>query len=447
VVGTTRRILGRRIGCLAALVLMASSLSGCLGWFSQFSTLDHSELVGISCPDASTCFAIGDPTGMPGATILRRTTDSGGHWTDLSSTAPSSLTSIFCVDDNHCLVAGLGVYSTNDGGSTWNTLVTPEDSVWVQSLWCSDGMHCWATWNTSQVTLTQDGGATWSSTSVPASVDGAVNPVLMSITCPTSSECIGTGSQILWSTGLPIPVPQYIGLLSWSNDGGATWKSATGPGGPVSCLTPADCISTSGPTRLLTTDGGATWTASAIPVPGGLHFGQAISCPDAEHCISVGSDVLATDDGGATWNVQPTRPNDVNLFSVSCPSVTTCWAAGGTTNGSAYGSIVLHTITGGDAWPSISSIAPTQGPFSGGTQITILGQGFIGSPMVTFGSGPGAVAATNVTVVSSHQLSVTVPACPCVPTQQGLPVAVTVTEPVLGSSPANQNYLFTYTGS
>ena len=286
---------------------------------------------------------------------------------------------------------------------------------------------------------------------VPTSVPGAVNPLLTSVTCPTMNDCIGVGEQTFWVNDLPIPVPEIFGLVAWSSDGGSTWKSVTGPGGGdggVSCMSATSCIDSSGPSLLATADMGATWTATKINVPGGPYFAPAITCPDSQHCIAVGSAlVLATADGGATWNTQPTNPNDVSLDAVSCPSVSACWAAGSTTNGSAYGSIVLHTLTGGNSWPSISSITPTQGPASGGTQITIMGQGFIRTPTVIFGSGPGATPATSITVVSSHQLSVTVPPCRCLPPQQGLPVMVTVTEPVLGSSPSNLNYLFTYLSS
>ena len=47
----------------------------------------------------------------------------------------------------------------------------------------------------------------------------------------------------------------------------------------------------------------------------------------------------------------------------------------------------------------------------------------------------------------SDELQVTVPSCDCVPAPGGVPVQVTVSEPDLGTSPVNLNYLFTYEAS
>jgi photosystem II stability/assembly factor-like uncharacterized protein len=344
------------------------------------------------------------------------------------------------------------VFATSDGGSTWTTLLSPTDGAAATALHCADPMDCLVAWNTSEVSFTIDGGATWSNSTLPTSVSGAVTPVLTSITCLTGSECIGVGDQTLWvnEPGFP-PFPDILGLLAWSTDGGATWQGETLPysEGGVSCLTATTCVDSNGPQMLVTTDEGSTWSASTIAVPEGPSFGSAISCPDTRHCTIVGDGVLSTTDGGATWNAEPTNPSNVDLNAISCPSTASCWAAGTTwTSASSYGSVVVHTLTGGAAWPSISSITPAQGPVTGGTRITITGVGFIGTPSVTFGSGPGTTPAASVTVVSPTELVVTSPACDCSPPPpQGLSVAVTVTVPGLGSSPGNLNYPFTYLGS
>jgi hypothetical protein len=84
--------------------------------------------------------------------------------------------------------------------------------------------------------------------------------------------------------------------------------------------------------------------------------------------------------------------------------------------------------------PVVTSVAPLGGPLAGGTTVTIIGTGFTGATVVDF----GAVAATNVVVVSATKITASSPTA----TVTG-PVDVTVTTPggVSGTSVAD---LFTY---
>jgi hypothetical protein len=63
------------------------------------------------------------------------------------------------------------------------------------------------------------------------------------------------------------------------------------------------------------------------------------------------------------------------------------------------------------ATPTVSAVSPNSGPIGGGTNITITGTGFVPGATVTIGQGngplTGAIAATNVTVVSSTQITAT----------------------------------------
>jgi hypothetical protein len=80
--------------------------------------------------------------------------------------------------------------------------------------------------------------------------------------------------------------------------------------------------------------------------------------------------------------------------------------------------------------PTITTIAPTLGPTSGGTIVTITGTGFIGSTAVTFGGTP----ATTFTVNSATQITATAPAHAA-----GM-IQVTVTGPTGTSNPVNFTY-------
>ncbi|HEX3795323.1 MAG TPA: IPT/TIG domain-containing protein [Acidimicrobiales bacterium] len=92
------------------------------------------------------------------------------------------------------------------------------------------------------------------------------------------------------------------------------------------------------------------------------------------------------------------------------------------------------TYTGGAAAPSVGGIRPNSGPTTGGTVVTITGQGFAGATEVDFGDPP----ATNVSCTNTQCTATSPPDVPGT-------VAVTVKGPGGTSvlSPADQ---FTYTG-
>jgi hypothetical protein len=55
--------------------------------------------------------------------------------------------------------------------------------------------------------------------------------------------------------------------------------------------------------------------------------------------------------------------------------------------------------------PTVSSVAPTAGATTGGTQVTLIGKSFASGAQVTF----GGQAATNVVVVSATQITANTP--------------------------------------
>jgi len=83
------------------------------------------------------------------------------------------------------------------------------------------------------------------------------------------------------------------------------------------------------------------------------------------------------------------------------------------------------------ALPAITSLAPTSGPVTGGTPVTITGSGFTGATGVTFGGTPGV----GFSVVNDTTITVASPAH-----AEG-PVDVIVQAPVGDSAPATFTYL------
>jgi hypothetical protein len=197
-----------------------------------------------------------------------------------------------------------------------------------------------------------------------------------------------------------------------SHDGGVTWQPVTLPAGvaiatPVSCVSITWCAAGGGlldpatgdpaakkemrdPELLVTTDGGATWTMQAVPVPPDVQqlpaYGSlpaettywpaiidAVDCTDVNVCNVVAHVLndstqssglipdtlvfLRTTDGGSTWSQTnlPERPSeagyetkvpDGDQQSLACPSASTCVDV--STLGGFAGGVV-------DAWRSTDS--------------------------------------------------------------------------------------------
>ncbi len=137
----------------------------------------------------------------------------------------------------------------------------------------------------------------------------------------------------------------------------------------MSCGTPADCVvvgGTHGGTALVerSTNGGTSFTTS--PVPSGVPPLADVDCNDALHCVAVGSStVLVSDDGGATWTASsvpvPAGGGGVtitaSLSGVACGSDPVCTAVG---TEILSGPIVeqfgffAHSTDGGKTWSSTS---------------------------------------------------------------------------------------------
>ena len=115
--------------------------------------------------------------------------------------------------------------------------------------------------------------------------------------------------------------------------------------------------------------------------------------------------------------------------------VTTVYNSGTTSTGT-----ITYTATYGPA-PTVTSVSPNSGDYSGGTSVTITGTTFNGATAVTF----GGVAATSFTVVQATPVSPATQITAVTPASSvASAVSVVVTTPN-GSNAANT--LYTYTGT
>ena len=176
-----------------------------------------------------------------------------------------------------------------------------------------------------------------------ASIAGS-SSTATAIDCPSTTACYA-------STG---PVAGGVTVLT-TTDGWAHSTSRTVPGASrltFSCATVATCVAvgqtpSTGGLAVWTADGGATWTASALPPATGAL--TQVSCPTASTCLASGRSasgsglILKSDDGGTTWAALSLLPGTPVVRSIDCPSTLVCYAG-------SDDDTVLITTDGGTTW-------------------------------------------------------------------------------------------------
>jgi len=278
-------------------------------------------LLGIICPGASRCLAVGQS-----GTILAGTGE-GATWSPQASGTTHWLQGVACPSVRRCLAVGQSgtiLASTNEG-ATWGPQASGT-THWLHSVTCPSAHRCLAAGQGGTILVSKDAGATWSHLA-----SGTTNE-LNGITC-FSATCLAVGEGDI--------------ILS-SADGGVTWSSQYYQTVPrtllqgVTCLSATRCLAVGWNGVIVTTDGGIHWSKSTT-----LVSGTSISCPNATRCWTAGPDsIQASTDGGASWASQ--TPGTLDWLSgISCPNPTLCLAVG-------QDSTILVS-SGGANWTSESS--------------------------------------------------------------------------------------------
>jgi len=322
----------------------------------QVQPSSGSEPEELTCPTATTCYAIGFTSPTPN--------DSAGF-------GPPSVLAV-----------------THDGGSIWRQSLAPPASIGLGKPTCPDSNTCMVVeqdysqvQNAMSMLTTHDGGLTWTSLPIPGNDLGGLQ-----LSCPTVADCVAVDDD-------PGPGHQGLQYVSYrTSNGGVDWLASPVPGTfraySLRCFPSGFCVATglvpteykitipdtSSAGAIYSTDYGATWTTGAVP-PGGFII-TALSCSDAEHCMSIekpapssgqgNNMVLETSDGGRTWTSSPTSvPATLNLENISCPTASDCWATGeifvepGNLAAGTEG-VILSTSDGGLTW-TIDPLPTVQG--------------------------------------------------------------------------------------
>ena len=266
-----------------------------------------SVLQGVSClssADPTDCTAVGySYNGTIRQTLIESW--NGSAWSIIPSPNPSgrvvsSLQGVSCVGSTECMVVGV-------------SCLRPAD--------CTEGDN---TGGAFTLVESWDGSA-WSIIPSPNPISDGEASIFSGVSCLSPTHCTAVGTSYKGST----PWTQTL-VESWN---GSTWSIVPSPnpsgssGG--SYLESASCVRSTGCTvvgyydnssgdqlTLIESWNGSAW--SIIPNPSLFGSLDAVACPSADRCTTVGSLVESWD--GATWSIVPSpnvTGNDSTLSGVS----------------------------------------------------------------------------------------------------------------------------------
>lgn len=323
----------------------------------------------VSCYSVSWCAAVGTYNNSAGETLGLLLTKSGTAWSAAEAPLPPGsgrpgvdMFSVACPSASSCVAVGDYFYS---GGSSGGLIET----------WSGSG---------------------WSAATAPlpppdSPGDQSQGGSLVSVACPSALICVADGTYTEYD---PSAGERY-GRGMVLTDSGGTWTAVQPPLPPtgeagsasfdsnspatVACPSATWCTAvgtyydhTAGNAQglLLTWSGGA-WTAAQAPAPPGDTGVEpyVVACPAVSSCTVIGTYLnsagyyrgLIDTGAGSAWT--PTKVNAEPLFSVGCPSVSSCviGATGAvyTGSGTTWRATSAPPVLGGDLLASVA--CPTAG--------------------------------------------------------------------------------------
>jgi hypothetical protein len=319
-------------------------------------------LLGVSCPTATFCVAVGNYGSGFNQSGMADTWN-GQQWTSQSFPVPVDsdgwqLFGVSCTSARFC--EAVGGYANEDTGvndtfaASWNgtawslqSTVNPDpsnfDSEQFNTVSCSSPTFCiaWAGVENSGVTMAEQwNGSSWQMQNLPSSdSDATVNSV--SCTSANFCEAVGAGSAYIWNgsawTAQTIPASAASGNLQGVSCTSRKFCEAVGEYNNNPDVVP-----------VAVRWNGSAWSSQTAPNPAKSTFAHenAVSCASAGACEAGGdfqvqvtsNDPKAFAEGwnGGAWQLQsavaPPGATSNDLSGVSCVSATFCEAVGGHDN-------------------------------------------------------------------------------------------------------------------
>jgi hypothetical protein len=223
---------------------------------------------------------------------------------------------------------------TSDGGNSWRHVALPDGFVPLSAIACTDAISCSLLGSDgAEVTMvaTSDGGTTWVEHALGVRDTDATSVGVLA--CSTATSCIAAVTTIDDSSS-------NSSTVLMTHDGGATWSSTAlvasfDPLGGAcvggSCvLVGSGGEGSSGAAAYASSDGGSSWSPAAVPA--GVGPLVSVACATPVTCVggsNASNDVLTSHDGGQSWQeMKASGLPDAIRTSLSCASASACWASG-----------------------------------------------------------------------------------------------------------------------
>jgi hypothetical protein len=241
-------------------------------WLVNAEYAPGAQLLGVSCPSAGFCVAVGahpPAQGRGAATlVMSGTFDAGFGVVASPSPAPywNQLTGVSCVSDSDCVAVGWTIHSTT----------TQKRKTLIES------------WN----------GTSWSVVKSPNRDSHTDTNQLNGISCLSATDCVAVGSSQGLKTG-----PARTLIETWN---GSSWSITRSPDkgaaldnrlNGITCLTGTDCaaVGDSGDRTLAESWNGTAWTVVPSANKGPANSANTanqlagVSCePAGTTCVAVG---------------------------------------------------------------------------------------------------------------------------------------------------------------
>lgn len=246
-----------------------------------------------------------------------------------------------------------GLYVSTNGASTWSVLALPPAVTLSSELTCVSALVCAAgglEGGTTVFVETRDGGHRWTVTTTGAGGG------LVQLSCVSAARCMAlsvTASAVgplIGGAAAPMPLQEQFVRTS---NGGSSWTATALPAtvlfSSLQCTSVTRCIAIGAPvdTRLApphgialwTGDGGARWQRASLPAGVGFDELSSLSCSGSEDCMAVGAVTVANPSpcSSAAQSLQTASGTD--------PAAASC-----STGATVVVSTMIATADGGRTW-------------------------------------------------------------------------------------------------
>ncbi len=299
------------------------------------------NLTGVACPRANSCFAVGYTTTTARTAGLVKHWNGSG-WEIMRSLEPkgsrfTTWSAVSCPTAKSCFAVGSYTIAHRPrsliehwNGSNWAIMhvLDPDHSTstLLSGVSCPATKSCFAVGSYTAAARTRTlvahwNGSFWGITTAP-NPNHSTSTVLSGVSCPSTRSCFAVGSVTLG--------PSAGSLVEHWN--GSNW-------GIMRVFNPEHATST-----VLT----------------------GVSCPSTKSCFAVGNyypnnSLLIEHWNGSQWGIMvgihPTGSTATVLSRVSCPSTKSCFAVGNERSGAFYKPLIEHWD--GKQWGVLTSPEPS----------------------------------------------------------------------------------------